>query len=182
MAHPRDRDELTTSLEEVHRELTELFESLPAEALFLHPKQGVWSPAENLVHLIKSVGAVAKGMRLPRIVLALRFGKAKQASRTGGEIITVYQEHLARGARAGDRYVPPTLAPDDLQSARTRILAGWARESSALIAALARWPEKKLDQYRLPHPLLGMLTIREMLFFTLYHDQRHAESVRKRLP
>ena len=33
--------------------------------------------------------------------------------------------------------------------------------------------EKDLDNYILPHPLLGKLTIREMLFFTIYHVQHH---------
>jgi len=31
-----------------------------------------------------------------------------------------------------------------------------------------------VDQYQLPHPVLGKLTIREMLFFTIYHNLRHA--------
>jgi hypothetical protein len=35
------------------------------------------------------------------------------------------------------------------------------------------WSEDDLDNHRLPHPLLGKLTVREMLFFTLYHIQHH---------
>jgi hypothetical protein len=36
-----------------------------------------------------------------------------------------------------------------------------------------QWSEAELDRYTLPHPLLGDLTMREMLCFTLYHNQRH---------
>ena len=46
---------------------------------------------------------------------------------------------------------------------------------------LRNWRDTDLDKYFLPHPLLGKLTIREMLFFTLYHDRHHVNNVRKLL-
>lgn len=49
-----------------------------------------------------------------------------------------------------------------------------------LVEALRKWNEKSLDKLRLPHPLLGKLTVREMTFFTLYHDRHHLRSVRQR--
>ncbi len=33
--------------------------------------------------------------------------------------------------------------------------------------------EAQLDALILPHPLLGKLTLREMLYFTIYHVQHH---------
>jgi hypothetical protein len=47
--------------------------------------------------------------------------------------------------------------------------------------ALDRWSEAALDSVQMPHPLLGRLTAREMIFFTLYHNQHHVEVVRRRL-
>jgi uncharacterized damage-inducible protein DinB len=38
-----------------------------------------------------------------------------------------------------------------------------------------------LDRLRLPHPALGKLTVREMLFFTIYHNIHHVENVVRRL-
>ena len=53
----------------------------------------------------------------------------------------------------------------------------WQKKLSALINKLNKkidsFDEKDLDRYILPHPLLGKLTIREMLFFTVYHVQHH---------
>jgi hypothetical protein len=43
------------------------------------------------------------------------------------------------------------------------------------------WREADLDRYLLPHPLLGKLTLREMLHFTLYHNYHHVQSVATRL-
>lgn len=48
--------------------------------------------------------------------------------------------------------------------------------------ALEGWSERDLDRIRMPHPILGMLTTREMLFFTLYHNRHHVEAARRRLP
>jgi hypothetical protein len=42
-----------------------------------------------------------------------------------------------------------------------------------LESKISRYPEKKLDSLILPHPLLGKLTLREMLYFTNYHVIHH---------
>ena len=45
---------------------------------------------------------------------------------------------------------------------------------SELVSTTEKWQENDLDRYQLPHPLLGKLTIREMLYFAIYHNLRHA--------
>jgi len=44
------------------------------------------------------------------------------------------------------------------------------------------WSELQMDRIRLPHPVLGKLSVREMLFFTLYHNQHHLDAAKRRLP
>jgi hypothetical protein len=178
---PYSRDDLVAALEDMHREVGAYFAELPGDALFRHPEAGVWSQAENLVHLVKAVKALADAMGRPRWLLAILFGTARGPSRRFEEMRRVYQERLARGGRAGGRFVPDTLEPEDSQVARSRMLAGWQRVGADLVGKVRRWPEASLDRYRLPHPLLGKLTVREMLFFTLYHDRHHLEIVRRRM-
>ncbi len=48
------------------------------------------------------------------------------------------------------------------------------------MVSVPSWSETSLDRYRLPHPLLGRLTVREMLFFTLGHGLHHARNVARR--
>ena len=92
-----------------------------------------------------------------------------------------YHQRLAAGGKAG-RYAPSPLQPEpDAEAARTRILAQHAEAVAALTRACARWPDAKLDRCQLPHPLLGPLTVREMLFFTVYHNQHHVAVVRRRV-
>jgi hypothetical protein len=42
--------------------------------------------------------------------------------------------------------------------------------------------EAQLDQYLVPHPLLGKITLRELGYFTIYHTQHHLRNLLGRLP
>jgi len=48
-----------------------------------------------------------------------------------------------------------------------------------LTTHLENWTETELDTYQLPHLLFGMMTMREMLFFTLYHNWHHLEDAKR---
>ncbi|MCP5097860.1 MAG: DinB family protein, partial [Chloroflexi bacterium] len=64
---------------------------------------------------------------------------------------------------------------------RQRILSKWQEKGGELVKALTKWSEKDLDNLMLPHPLLGNMTVREMLFFTLYHNMHHVNDVQRLL-
>jgi hypothetical protein len=180
LGDPYSHGELVEAFAKVHREVEEFFASKNAEALFRRPEEDVWSPAENLLHLIRSVGPVASAMRYPKILLTLLFRRGK-ASRRFAEIREAYHAQLAAGGKAPKAFEPVLdVSGDATAAARERILEGWRRKSTSLVAAVEEWSEEQLDRYRLPHPLLGKLTVREMLLFTLYHDLHHVESVRRR--
>ena len=38
---------------------------------------------------------------------------------------------------------------------------------------IEKWSEEQLDEFVLPHPLLGKVTTREMLYFTIHHAGDH---------
>ena len=179
-AEPRTRDDIVHALEQVHDESRAYWLSFSPEA-FLAPLGDAWSPADNVRHLTKSILPVAMALRIPRLILRLRFGRPKAASRAYTRLRDDYHQRLAAGGKAG-RFAPSPLgAEGDGEAARARVLARHAEAVAALAAAIARWPDAKLDLYQLPHPLLGNLTVREMLFFTLYHNQHHVNVVRRRL-
>ncbi len=60
------------------------------------------------------------------------------------------------------------------------MLRQWERVSSKLLTNLERWSEQQLDTLRLPHPILGKLTVREMLFFTEFHTRHHLDNCSKK--
>ena len=42
-----------------------------------------------------------------------------------------------------------------------------------LLKKVENWKESDLDKYVLPHPLLGKISLREMLYFTDFHILHH---------
>jgi hypothetical protein len=138
-----------------------------------------WSPADTVRHLTKSMRPVVKALGMPKIVLRLLFGRPGRSSVSYDELCARYQQLLAEGGQAG-RFAPSAQSNDDLQAWRLAILGEFARVHGELRKALARWPERKLDRLQLPHPLLGKLTVREMMFFTLYHQRHHLSVIERR--
>jgi DinB superfamily len=176
---PSRRDEIVRDLRLVHSQADRLWAGFD-DAAFFQPLGTGWSPAQNVVHLTRSVRPVAKALGLPKLVLALMFGRAKQGSGTYVALGDRYQALLTAGAGAGSftpRAVPPPVNP---REARAELVAGFADAVEQLARRVDAWNEPALDRYRLPHPLLGKLTVREMLFFTVLHIAHHASKVEAR--
>ncbi len=171
--------EILTALR-AHRDEAEVFfNELPLDE-FLAPQGDRWSPADHVRHLTKSVRPVANALRLPRFVLGVLFGRAGGPGRAFEPLRQVYQGKLADGAQAG-RFAPsprplPTGASEQ-EAYRRRVMDHWRAASHALEAEVPRWSEAALDRYRLPHPVLGKLMVREMLLFSVYHAAHHARLV-----
>ena len=72
-------------------------------------------------------------------------------------------------------------APTDPVAARRDIITQWQGASSGVLRAIPRWSEHALDQTWVPHPLLGLLTVRELLEFTVYHTSHHLTIVAERI-
>lgn len=177
---PRTRDEILAELGKLHRASREYWGSFPTPEL-LAPIGEAWSPADNVRHLTKSIRPVAQALRAPRLALGLLFGPARRPSRSFAEVRDAYHARLAQGVDAG-RFAPrPVPVPADAEAYRARITGYHDQAAAALAANLTRWPEKSLDRYRMPHPVLGKLTVREMMFFTLYHNLHHVLVVERRL-
>lgn len=183
MEEPRSKDDVLRGIDEVEAEVSAFFGGLTDREL-VHREGDAWTPAEHLAHLATSVSAVARGLGMPRLLLRLRFGGAPAPSRSYAELRRDYRERLAGGGRASGAFVPAREDPEPAAVAplRAALLARWGRVNGRLRAALGPWSERQLDRIRMPHPLLGKLTTREMLFFTLYHGGHHVEAARRRLP
>jgi hypothetical protein len=177
---PWTRDEIVAALAAEEAAVAAFFAGL-ADDLLLLRRGAAWNPAEHLHHLSTSVNAVARGLALPRWLLRLRFGRARGPSRPIGTVRETYRAALAAGGRASGAFVPPA-ATGDAARVRAEVLGRWERANARLRGALARWTERDLDRVVLPHPLLGRITTREMLFFTLHHGAHHVASARARLP
>lgn len=177
---PQSRGELQRDLAAVGAWAHAAWSSFATDAFFA-PLGEAWSPADNVRHLIKSNRPVARALGLPRILLLLRFGLARRPSRSYTGLRDTYREALGAGLRAGG-YAPSPLPPERRTAEqRATTLELYAQSVAALGSALGSWSEGALDRLRLPHPGLGPLTVREMVFFTVYHNTHHVLGVARRL-
>lgn len=179
---PSSKETLAPTLSRLHDEIVTYLEAMPTQQ-FVTPQGEAWSPAGHLRHLVKSVKAVAYGMGMPKLALALRFGVGFGGSRSFGEIRDVYLQAIDDGrARATGRYASSSEIPDGTtpEAWRASLLDRWVQAGEGLAKALGRWSEGALDRHRLPHPILGKMTVREMLFFTAYHNAHHARRIHER--
>ena len=148
---------------------------------FFSPLGDAWSPADNVRHLLKSNRPVLRALSTPKVLLAIRFGAGLRASRSYAEVRERYLAQLAAGVTAG-RFAPKPLASSDqTEEQRRALMADLDQVSEDLTGAVSGWREWQLDRLRLPHPALGRLTVREMLFFTLYHNLHHVRNVERRM-
>lgn len=179
VSDPFSKFEVMETLRGVNHTVTEYFSGLTPDTFFAHP-EGVWSPAENLQHLIQSVSPVAQALGIPSESLHKRFGVAERPSRGYSELVRLYQAELAKGAVTTSQYEPVLDGlPGEPHMAQDDILRNWERVSGGLLDILERQSDDDLDRTQLPHPLLGLLTMRELLLWTAYHNLHHVDDARR---
>lgn len=168
------KSDLINALKDSNQRAEEWFSAMPTRDFFTRHGD-VWSPSDNVDHLIKAVKPVAKALKLPKITLQAMFGKPEKPSITYEELCQVYRDEIARGAQASGRYLPNQESPTEGAEARKQaLLETWAKANAELLSVVEKWDLDEMDRYLLPHPLIGKLTVREMLYFTIYHNLRHA--------
>ena len=167
------KSELITALKDSNGLVLNWFTEISAKDFFTRHGE-VWSASDNIDHLIKSHKPIAKALRLPKFTLQAMFGKPERPSRSYEEICTIYRDEIARGAQASGRYLPNQENPENFEEKKMELIEQFSRAGADLVSVVEKWSEIELDSCLLPHPLIGKLTIREMLYFTIYHNLRHA--------
>ncbi len=177
---PFTAPELQRALRAVVDEGTAFLATLSDEEFF-RPQGDRWSPAEHVRHLRKGSAPLARALPLPVWMIQLRFGRHRGPSRPYHELRTSYLGVLAAGGQAGEFAPSPEPAPEDPAARRAEIIRQWRDTNEALIKAASGWSESALDRAQGLHPLLGMLSVRELLEFTVYHTTHHLRLVASRV-
>lgn len=170
------KPELTTTLLTNHHAFQNYLAGLSSEQLVISTNNK-WTAVQQLEHICLSVQPVRLAFVLPKFLLRAVFGKANRASRTYAELISKYKAKLQAGGRATGRFIPATRSAKNYPRLNSRL----TKEVNGLAKRFNRYSETELDLYILPHPLLGKLTLREMIYFTCYHVEHHHELTKQNL-
>jgi hypothetical protein len=169
----KSKESILTEIKNATQRAVAWFDAIPAEAFFT--RQGAaWSASDNVDHLIRAIRPVVLALKIPKMGLQVVFGTPAPASQTYDELCKSYETRIAQGGQASGIYLPDQTPPARPEKQKKELLEKLNRAGASLVSALEKWDDAELDQYQLPHPLLGKLTVREMMFFSIYHALRHA--------
>lgn len=177
---PATLEEIAARIGEVRAELAAWFGGAPLNPLFRRAP-GQWAPIDDLRHLVRVNAALAKGLGYPLVVLRVRFGRPQRRAWSYERLAVLYDALLTTGVKSPPPYEPGSGVVADREAYRERVLGRWHSVNEELLGRVARLTERGADRGGLPHPGLGVLSIREMLFFTIHHDLHHLAVAKRRL-
>lgn len=164
-------------LNEVSHRFVSTNTAIPVELFFKQPSDK-WSIAQNVIHLDKAARITSLAYRLPKFMVRLYGGKPNRPSRTYDELVAKYKLKLEQGGKASGPFIPKP-APAGL--GKEKIIQRFESIMNKLSSAIDRnWKEDQFDRYLAPHPLLGKLTLRELIYFTIYHTEHHLAIIKNR--
>lgn len=147
-----------------------------SEDTFLTPRaEGAWSPGEILGHLILSTKPVNKAMSLPKLMLKATFGTNNREERSFDQTKKKYFQALADGLKSPSNFQYDGVA----KKGKEYMITSFTKELDKLLNHIDKWEEKDLSKYILPHPAIGKLTIREMLYSTHFHTEHHLNQIKE---
>ena len=140
-----------------------LFEKIP----------GKWNMAQQIDHLTIANTVTAIGFNMPKPALKTIFGTSNRNSFSYDEIVFRYQSKLTAGAKASFAFQPKL----SILPRKKLLLSLWNHSVDSLVKAAKKWEEEDLDSFQLNHPIMGKITMREMLYFTIYHIGHHLQTM-----
>ncbi len=168
--------EIAAALEKNSAQFAQLIEN-QSVAHFEKPLLGgKWSAGQHLEHLVRSVAPLIWVYRLPAFFLKWRFGKTNRPSRDFDALFERYEEKY-RAVPAD--FVNPFRGREVRESQRSALLKKFRASHAALVRLAQKQSGDKLDSCIVPHPLLGKITLRELLFFTIFHIEMHQKMVER---
>ncbi len=171
-----DKVELKIKLGEKYSLFIEFILALTDEE-FLTSKNYKWTAGQQAEHIYLSIKPLRKILALPKSVLKLLWGKSNRDGKNYDDLVKKYLSKLENGGRATKRFMPATVSVEKGKNIKVKLTF----EVIKLCSRIEKFTEQELDQYILPHPLLGKLTLREMLFFTIYHIEHHHNNAKQNL-
>lgn len=134
---------------------------------------GKWNTSQHLDHLLNSAQRLTTAVKLPKMAIRWQFGKPNRASRNYDEVVARYQEKL--------KNMPANVNPRGKKhgvSEKEELIAKLKKQGEKLAKGIGKWSEADLDKYLLPHPLLGKLTVRELMLWAIYHHYHHLNNLK----
>jgi DinB superfamily len=164
--------EICSKLESGQNDIVTFLSDSSAEVFFKGSDER-WSPAHHLAHLTFTHKRVTRGFKAKD-----RLQDYAEEPKSYEEVKSTYLTALQKAASAGFLRNNPFAAKVESDNKETEI-AAFLQAAQALREAVSDWSEIDLNTKGMEHPLLALLSAREILLFMIYHDQHHLLNIQK---
>ncbi|SIT79639.1 DinB family protein [Edaphobacillus lindanitolerans] len=151
--------------EEARRELLQAVSGLSDEELNRKPENGGWSIKQILEHLSLMEGTVAKTIKL----------QAKN-----GETVKTEERPIEASVNRDVKVdAPEFVIPSEDFATKNELEQRLAASRSILQRAVESTDERSLETKAFPHPVFGMMKLKQWIPFVGFHEKRHIEQIRE---
>lgn len=123
------------------------------------------------LRLIQSSKPLMKAISMPSWILSYKFGKNNRENRSYQDVINRYHEKLSQNTNI---ISPFSKNMKEVQIIEIQeLLNTFSQLNDKIIKKTKKLKKHKLDINLLPHPLMGRMTLREILMWNAYHTEHH---------
>lgn len=166
------KQELLSRFYKNHQQFMEFINALPDEK-FVQRNNDKWTPGEQLKHVYLTLTPFPKALASKEYILN-KFGTS---SRPAWDYNTVIENYFKTSRKATAQYVPEEIRAEE----KAQIIADLEEILPRIQQLLNGYTEAELDSLVLPHPLLGLMTIRELFYLMTFHATHHLNQTQQNL-
>jgi hypothetical protein len=170
-----DKTEIADLLEEKHKDLFLWLENQSLENWEKGPEEK-WTLGQHIQHLVDSLQLLNNALSYPRFFLKYKFGVCNREPRSYDRVAKNYEEKLSLNKDIARNFNKKLKKPTSQD--RERLLTRFQIQQKKLQYKTKKISEHNLDTLIIPHPLMGKMTIREIIMWTAHHTEHHTESLK----
>jgi hypothetical protein len=171
-----NKQDIIEALTKNHTSFIHYINGLPEED-YAFSRNQKWTAGQQLAHIVLCVKPLVQVYSMDKAMIGQTFGKADRPSRTYEVLLANYLQKLNEGGKAPTRFVPEPALPEQKEALAGKL----AKMTTELCHQIETFSEEELDGLFIPHPLLGNLTLREMLYNAICHVEHHHEAAKTNL-
>lgn len=171
-----NKENIVEILESRHLDLFEWLNNHPEEKWVLGPK-GKWSTGQHILHLAQSSRLLNTALSYPKFLIKYKYGTSNRPSRNYEEVAKRYEQRLSENLERAEKF-NKGLNEVSIKE-RRRVIDSLQILNKKLQYKTGKLKDKHLDTLLLPHPLMGKMTLREIIMWTAHHTEHHLNILKK---
>jgi hypothetical protein len=166
------KEAIADLLEEKHQLLFDWL-AIETEDIWEKGPDKKWTTGQQIQHLVGSLQLLNNALSFPRFFLKYKFGTCNRETRDYETVVKNYQKKLIENKDSGIIFNKKLKKPSLKQ--REHLLTKLQIQSKKLQYKIKKISDENLDTLIIPHPLMGKMTIREIIMWTAHHTEHHTE-------